>query len=349
MNPRSLMRPDIVRLDDVAPPPSALEAVRLDANENPYGPSPGVFAALTGIRPEYYPDPGYTRLRRALAGYLSVSAEQIICSAGADEMLEIILRLFLAPGDEVITLPPTFVMYRHVTLYNHGRVVEVPRGESFTVDVAAVGRAVTDRTKVIFLCNPNNPTGNLAGRDAVERLLATQKMVVVDEAYAEFAGTSVVDLAAASPNLIILRTMSKWAALAGLRLGYAVVHPSVAEQMMKAKAPFNVGVASEAAGMAALEDREYLMRNVTLIVEERERLRARLEALGRGHVYPSHTNFLYWETDDAGALQERLARSGVLVRAFAYPRPALRITAGTPQQSAALMAALEEAYAALAG
>ena len=302
MNIRDLMRADLVALEEYPPPRIAeLErelgrpVVKLDANENPYGPSPGVRAALATCCVERYPDAESVELRAGLGDYLGVDPARIVCSSGGDEMLDLLLRLFLEPGDEVIDLPPSFVMYELSTTYNRGTLIEVPRDTStFAVDVEAVERALTPRTKVIFLCSPNNPTGNPTPREDVIRLLESGRVVVLDEAYAEFAGRTLVHLTETYPNLVVLRTMSKWAGLAGLRLGYAVVDPAVAVEMYKVKSPYNVGIASQVAGVASLRDQQYLLGNVQRIIEERERLLTRLAALGFGTVYPSETNFLYW-------------------------------------------------------
>lgn len=359
MNPLQLMRPDLVELEvyPERPPLAELESragqpiVRLDANENPYGPSPRVPEALAGCCVERYPDADCTELRIALGCYLGVEPERLVCSSGGDEMLELLLRLFLEPGDEVVDCTPSFAMYALTAAYNRGKVVQVPRDERFAVDVPALEAKLSPRTKVIFLCSPNNPTGGSTPQRDVIRLLETGRMVVLDEAYAEFAGRTLVGLTARYRNLIVLRTMSKWASLAGLRLGYAVVDPEVAGQIRKIKSPYNVGAAAQAAGVASLKDTEYLMANVRRIVRERERLRSRLAALPYGTVYPSESNFLYWSTGGVDSAELRLAmmERGALVRAFRDPADALRVSVGTPEDSDTLMGALEEAYAALAG
>lgn len=359
MSLRRLMRADLVALQPYTLPPDrealgreiGRTVVKLDANENPYGPAPGVAGTLACADLAPYPDAGSTQLRAALSEYLGVGPERIVCSAGGDEMIDLLLRLFLEPGDEVIDCTPSFLMYELSTVYNRGTVVPVPRDERFAVRVEAVEEAITPRTKVIFLCNPNNPTGNPTPREDIVRLLQLGCILVLDEAYAEFAGYSHVDLGLRYPNLVVLRTMSKWAALAGVRLGYAVVAPEVAEEMAKIKSPYNVGIAAQVAGLASLRERDYLMANVGKIVEERQRLEERLREWGRGVVYPSQTNFLYWTTGgiDARALREALMRRGVLVRAFPQPVQALRFTVGTPDQSDVLMEALEESYDELAG
>jgi histidinol-phosphate aminotransferase len=353
MNPRDLMRADLCALEAFPPSPPLGEiarrlgrpVVKLDANENPYGPAPGVVEALAACDYARYPDPHCTVLRRRLGDYLGVDAAGIVCSAGGDEGLDHLLRLFLEVGDEVIDCTPSFVMYGLVTVYNHGRLVRVPRDAGFAVDVDAVERALTPRTRVIFVCSPNNPTGNSTPREDILRLLESGRVVVLDEAYAEFAGRTHVDLVASHPNLVVLRTMSKWAALAGLRLGYAVADPSVVEEMAKVSSPFHVGMAAQAAGTASLDQRDYLMANVRRVVAERERMFGLLTDLRQGRVYPSETSFVYWAVEgSAKALRDALLERGVLVRAFHDPLEALRISVGTPEETDILLAALEEVF-----
>jgi histidinol-phosphate aminotransferase len=353
-----LLRRDLAALEPYPPPPTIemLEerlgrpVVKLDANENPYGPSPRVHEALSRCNVERYPDAGCTRLRELLGAFLPTDPERIVCTVGGDELLDLITRLFLEPGNEAIDCTPSFAMYHVTARANGGRVVDVPRGEGFAVDLDGVLRALTDRTKIIFLCSPNNPTGNPTPRAHIERLLETDRILVLDEAYAEFAGRTLVPLAERYRNLVVLRTMSKWAALAGIRLGYAVMDPLLIAEMTKLKAPYNVSSAAQAAGIASLEDAGYLMGNVRRIVEERERLFSRLQALPYGHVYPSETNFLYWRLPfgNARAWRDAMMERGVLIRALRKPVQALRFSVGLREESEALLAALEEVHALMA-
>jgi histidinol-phosphate aminotransferase len=359
MNLDHLIRRDLVSLEVYPETPTIDEmeqilgrrVIKLDSNENPYGPSPRVFTALAALCAERYPDAECKVLRNGFGRYLGVDPAKIVCSNGGDEMLDLLLRLFLEPGDEMIDLTPSFVMYELNTLYNQGKVVRVPRLDGFQVDVDGIERALTGRTKVIFLCSPNNPTGNSTPDEDIERVIALGRIVVLDEAYAEFAGKSLVHLTERYPNLIVFRTMSKWAALAGMRLGYAVMDPSIATHFRKSKPPYNVGIAAQVAGIASLEDKEYLLANVAKIVAERERLRERLQRLPFGTVYPSETSFLYWRTGGVSpaALKLAMKERGVLIRAFTEPADALRFSVGTPEESDILLAALQEAYAEVVG
>ena len=359
MTIQDLLRQDIADLKPYPPPPTVemlqrrlhRTFVKLDANENPYGASPRVYEALRHCNALRYPDAACTELRERLGEFLETEPERIVCTVGGDEMIDLLTRLFLDPGDEMIDCTPAFLMYAISGAVNRGRIVAVPRDENFAVDVAGVERAVNDRSKIIFLCNPNNPTGNMTPDADIIRILDTGRIVVLDEAYAEFSGHSLVHLAPRYPNLVVLRTMSKWAALAGIRLGYAIVDPSLVEEFTKIKSPYNVSITAQVAGVASLDDRAYLMEHVRAICAERERLHDRLCALGFGQVYPSAANFLYWKIPFGRAADWRadLMDRGILIRALSEPVEALRLSVGMPEESNLLLAALEDTYAARVG
>jgi histidinol-phosphate aminotransferase len=190
------------------------QIVKLDGNENPYGPSPRVKEALADFDLYHlYPDPEQRRVRRALADYLGLDSEHIVVGNGSDELLELIACLFLSPGDAAVNCVPTFGMYPFVSQIRGARVVEVPRREDFGLDVAGVQEAAEKGAKVIFLASPNNPSGNVMSAAELEAVLATGALVVVDEAYVEFSDRSFVGLVPQRDNLIVLRTFSKWAGL----------------------------------------------------------------------------------------------------------------------------------------
>lgn len=355
----TLMRPDLAALQPYTPivPFEALserlgipahDIVKLDANENPYGPSPRAIAALASY-PHYaiYPDPDHTSLRRAIAAYIDQPIERIVCGNGSDEIIDLLLRLIVAPGDAVVEAPPTFGMYRFNAGVVGGRAVQAPRDERFDVDVEMVGAAVErEQAKIIFLPSPNNPTGNSLRRGAVERLLELPALLVVDEAYAEFAGDSVADLVGRHPNLIVLRTFSKWAGLAGLRVGYGLMDEALAAQLWKIKPPYNVNVAANVAAIASLDDAAYLMSNVGRIVAERERVFAALREIPGLQPYPSSANFVLMRVSgvDAAGLKHDLEQQGILLRYYSTAGLAdcVRISIGTPEQNDRALAAMRE-------
>jgi histidinol-phosphate aminotransferase len=325
---------------------------KLDGNENPYGASPKVAAALG--RFEYYniyPDPAQTLVREAVGEYVGAAPEQIVFGSGSDELLEITAMLFLDAGDGVVSAPPTFGMYDFLTRVYNARLISVPRREDFALDLPAMERALDEGAKIVYLASPNNPTGNPLPREELERLLSHNAVIVVDEAYAEFAGTSAVGMIADHDNLIVIRTFSKWAGLAGLRAGYAVVPPSLVEILWRAKVPYNLSVASEQAILASLEDREHLRKNVNLIVEERGRMGERLAALGWVRPYPSAGNFLLCEIrgPEARDVRDQLRKRGILTRYFDQPglRNCIRISVGLPRDTDRVVEALSEIGAAV--
>ncbi len=327
------------------------QVMKLDGNESPYGPSPEAVRAMARFdRYNIYPDPEQRKVRRALADYLGVSEEHIVAGAGSDELIDLLLRAIISPGEGVINCTPTFGMYAFSTAVCGGRVIEVARREDFSLDVAGVESAAPE-AKVIFVASPNNPSGNLMSRRELDALLDSDILVAVDEAYGEFAGESFAPLVTERGNLVVLRTFSKWAGLAGLRAGYGVLPPPLAALLMRIKPPYNLNVAAQAALLASLEDRARLMEGVRAIVEERERLAATLGALEFIEVLPSRANFLLCRLQglDAREMRERLARRGIFVRHFDVPRlrDCLRITVGLPSQSEPLVRALREIGAEL--
>ncbi len=340
--------PDTLR--DVPPD----KIVKIDANENPYGVSPGVLKALAAYRDwNIYPDAEQTRLRALLQDYTGVAAESIVAANGSGEVLDEILRLLLEPGDEVINCVPTFDMYRFRTLINRGRVVAVPRDADFGVDVRAVKAAVTPRTKLIVLANPNNPTGNATGREAILDLLETGVPVLADEAYYEFCGETVAPLVGRYPNLMVLRTFSKWAALAGLRIGYGLLPPDIARYLMLIKLPYNVNLAAQVAVEQSLKDRDGLLAKVQAIVRERAVMFRALQELGWLNALPSRANYIFCflQRGNARDLCGRLQQRGILVRYFDQPRlqNGIRFSVGRPDQTRTLIEALKELEGSLHG
>jgi len=305
-NVEDLLRPDIYEMEEYTPiePFEVLSArlglpaeriIKLDGNENPYGPSPRALAALADYeRYHIYPDPEHTLLREAIQDYLGVGKAHVMFGNGSDELIDLIMRLFLGPGEAVINCPPTFGMYSFDAAVCGAQVVEVPRRPDFSLDVEAIYRRALEKSplkKLLLINSPNNPDGGLTSREDLLPLLELPLIVVVDEAYAEFSGTSLVDLVPEHPNLIVLRTFSKWAGLAGLRIGYGVFPLGIIRHLWKMKQPYNVNVAAQVAALASLEDLGYLRANVQRIVAERERLYAELKKLDFLRPYPSQSNF----------------------------------------------------------
>jgi histidinol-phosphate aminotransferase len=328
------------------------DIVKLDANENPYGPPPEVLAALGAMRfPHVYPDPETRALRAALAAWHGVDAARLLVGCGADELIDLLMRVVLDPGDAVIDCPPTFTMYRFDADVNAARVLRVPRGPGFALDVPGIAAAVAAHApKVVFLTSPNNPDGSLISDAELEAVLALPVLVVLDEAYIEFAGvpSRISWVGAARPNLAVLRTFSKCAALAGLRVGYGAFPPGLSEYMWAAKQPYNVSAAAEVAALAALSNMPYLDDVRDRLVAERGRLAAGLAAVPFLEPAPSAANFVLCRvTDgrDARGLRDALAeRYGIMVRHYATAELSgyVRVSVGKPEHTDALLAALAE-------
>jgi histidinol-phosphate aminotransferase len=264
-------------------------------------------------------------------------------------MIDWIQRMFLNRGDAIVDVPPSFEMYGFFARVNGARIISAPRRADFAIDLDAVESAAGDGKippKLLYLANPSNPDGGLASPAEMEQLLALPVMIVLDEAYAEFAGESYASRVPTQPNLIVVRTFSKWAGMAGLRVGYAVAPQPIAAKLWQCKAPENVNAAGIVAARASIDDAEYLLANVRRIVEERERLSAELKRLGFIDPIPSRTNFILCRVEgrEARAIHDALAARGILIRAFSSPRLAgyIRVSVGTPEQDDILLRALRE-------
>lgn len=335
------VKPLDVLAEEIGVPVSRL--VKLDANENLYGAPDEVFEAIACADLHIYPDPGQNALREAIAGYVGVEPEQIVAGTGADDLIDIILRLTCPEAAAILT--PTFGMYSFLARINHVRPMEVPRGPRFEVDIEATRRAVEAGAKVVFLASPNNPTGNCLSRAEAEALCALDALIVVDEAYIEFGGESFIPLIADHRNLIVLRTFSKWAGLAGLRVGYSVSVRELALPMMAIKQPYNVSVAGDVSARAALAHRGRVFETVRCIVAERDRMARDVAALGWLEPLPSHSNFVLFRVTggrSARGAAASLRRRGVLVRYYDRPDLAnyIRISTGRPEDTDRLLEAL---------
>ena len=353
-----LIRPQLIDLVGYAPStsPETLKGkvevpvediIKLDANENPYGCSPRVQQALAAYPYlNIYPDAGQTELRKLLQEYTGVGAEHIVASGGSNQLIDLIVRLFVGSGDEVINCVPTFDVYRFSTEICGGTLVDVPRDKDFAVNIGAVKAAISEKTRLIFLANPNSPTGNITPQKDIREIVDTGLPVVVDEAYYEFSGETVAPLVGRYENLMVLRTFSKWAGLAGLRVGYGIFPPKIADYLLMIKIPYNVNVAAVVAVRESLKDIDYLLDRVKAIVAERERLFAELKKVKWLKPYPSQANFILCAVPNGKAreLKQELQNRGILVRYFDKPllRNYLRISAGKPEHTDVLIKTLQE-------
>jgi histidinol-phosphate aminotransferase len=337
------------------------ELIRLIANENPLGPSSRVAPALADFD-EYHIHPDYGPLKEVVARYArvgpgrarheaaSLTAEWVVLSNGADEMIDLLIRLFVEPGEAVVISPPTFSMYRFYARVNRCRLLTVPRHDDLSLDVAAIERHVEASdaglaARVLFVASPGNPSGRAIPLRLTERLLELPLMVVVDEAYIEFGGESAVDLLPDHENLVILRTFSKWAGMAGLRLGYALLAPRFARYLAGIRPPYNVNAAAMVAALATLDDLDAVRANVARLMEERGRLAEELRDIPWLQPLPSDANFILCRVGDrrAQTVVERLLDRGIMIRGFSDPAMVnyVRISVGRPEENDALLAALK--------
>jgi histidinol-phosphate aminotransferase len=322
-------------------------SIKLASNENPLGPSPRALDALRASLGSLnrYPDGGAYYLRADLGRALGVDPGQLIFGNGSNELLDIAVRTFLRPGDEALMATPSFVVYA-MAVRGHGcRAVEVPCRD-LRHDLDAMAAAVTDRTRMVFIANPNNPTGTFNTALEFDRFMDAvpgDVIVVVDEAYFEYVtAPSYADSMKhmrAGRNVIIMRTFSKIYGLAALRIGYGIAHPELLVEMNKIREPFNTNTLAQVAARAALADDEHVQRSRRVNEEGKRYLYAELERLGLSCV-PTEANFVFVPLGvDARALYEGLLREGVIVRQVGPA--AVRITVGLPEENRRLVAALQ--------
>lgn len=325
------------------------DIIKLDANENPYGPPPEVVEALGTLKfPYVYPDPESRRLRAALAEDSCLEIEYILAGCGADELIDLIMRCVLDPGDKIVDCPPTFTMYEFDAAVNGALVIKVPRLSNFSLNIPQIIEVVKqEKPKCIFLTSPNNPDGSVINDEDLRKILDLPILVVLDEAYIEFSGLqSKMNWVKKHDNLIVLRTFSKRAGLAGLRVGYGAFPLSIIEYLWRAKQPYNVSVAAEVSACAALQNPGYLERVKSLLVQERERLFKLLEEVPYLNPFPSFSNFILCEVTsgkDAKKLKEDLASMGVMIRHYNNKelRGYVRVSVGKPEHTDSLLKCLK--------
>ena len=326
------------------------DAIKLASNENPLPPSERVQKAIVAALATLnrYPDGGGFYLRQALAKKHGVTPEHVVLGNGSNELIELLVHAFMRPGDEAVVPHPSFVVYP-MSVQAAGGIRVVVMLRDYRLDLEAMGRAVTPLTKLVFIANPNNPTATMVTADEVERFMARvpdRTVVVFDEAYVEFAqGPDFPDSLGymkQGRKVVVLRTFSKAASLAGLRVGYGVADPDAVALLNRIRPPFNVNSLAQAAALAALDDEPHILECVRLIDAGRQFLYDEFKALGLKYV-PSRANFILVDVGRSAAeIYQKLLREGVIVRPLTSfgMETALRITIGTPQENRRLVRAL---------
>ncbi|MFL2587763.1 MAG: histidinol-phosphate transaminase [Flavobacteriaceae bacterium] len=305
------------------------EKIFLDANENPFE---------NGFN--RYPDPLQRKLKRTLADVKQVKSEQILLGNGSDEVLDLIFRTFCEPGEEeVLILPPTYGMYSVLAKLNNIIVKEVPLNKNFEIEIDSVLEAVNQKTKIIFICSPNNPSGNAIPLDQIEQLLDRFKgILVVDEAYIDFSEQkSALSILDQYPQLLVCQTFSKAYGLAGIRLGMCYANPLIIDYFNKIKPPYNVNSLTQSRALAQLETSESIQNQVISLISERKKLEQELKQFDFvSKIYPSDANFLLVVVDDANKRYDQFLDAGVVLRNRSRLQGcnnALRVTVGTPEEN----------------
>ncbi len=332
------------------------EIVKLDANENPYGACQAARFALANLAFSHiYPDPESRELRSVLSCFTNVPVENLLAGAGADELIDLILRVMLDPQDAIINFPPTFGMYDFNARLNNGQVINVARRDDFSIDLQAAEKALlTSNAKVVFVANPNNPDGSLLATRVLDEMLSWPALIVIDEAYIEFSANnhtewqkkSLITAVPTRENLVVLRTFSKWAGLAGLRVGYGAFPLWLINELWRTKQPYNVNVAATKAALASLNSLNELEANIQSIRTERVSFGKQLKEIGYLQPLPSEGNFILVKllNRTSEKLQNYLITRGIFIRRYKTEalRDYIRISIGTPADMQKLVRALEE-------
>lgn len=324
---------------------------KLDANENPFNLFDKIrekfIDEIMDLELNRYPDTDSNELRGLLAKSIGAKKENILCGNGSDEIIQIIINTFVDKEEYVITHNPTFSMYKIFTMIAGGVALEVPCKNAFYIDVDQIIQEANGRkAKVIFLCNPNNPTGILIPRKDIEKIINnTKAIVVVDEAYYEFLDETVIDLVNQCERLIVLRTLSKAYALAGARIGYAVAHEKTMELLYRVKPPYNVNVFSQTIGKLFLQQRQLINDHVQRIKKERDYLVEIFSKIEGIEIFPTSSNFILIKSLEAKKIMEACKENGIAIRGFAKEgllQDCIRITVGTREENNRLVHLMEK-------
>lgn len=351
MDIKKLVRPGIAGIDIYQPGEEREDHAKLSSNENPLSPHPRIIAAVTQALEEAnrYPISGSPQLTQALADFHGVTPGEIMVGAGSNEIIDLLVRAFVGPDEAVVYPVPSFIVYGLIAKICGCRGVAVPCRD-YRLDLEAMRDAIDNKTRMVFICNPNNPTSTIVSGAEVDAFLDGLRedvIVVMDEAYVDYVDDAdypdSLALRHRRNTLITLRTFSKFYAIAGIRIGYAIADPVVVDTLHRVRQPFNVSRLAQVAGFAALECREALAPMAHQAIRERKRVRAELLALGI-NCPPSQANFLFVDLGDHDLdLHAALAARGVIIRRLGQFGSALntyRITIGTPEENDRLLDAL---------
>jgi len=333
MNIKKLIRPCLKQFKPYVPSSTveqvseeinidANKIIKLDTGENPYLESMQDKECLKKIKLFLYPDPLSTKLRKKLSIYTGYNPDYIVCGNGSDELIDLIIRAFVNPKDEVIISPPTFPMYEFFTQLADGITIKILRSEknNFSINVENIVKAINKKTKLIFIDSPGNPTGVVVNNKEIISLLKQECVIVVDEAYFEYCGQSAIKLVKKYPNLIVLRTFSKWCGLASLRIGYAIANPAIINIINSIKPPYNINAAAQAMACSILDNRSKLQKKLSQVIKYRQELIERLNEVLNLMAYPSQGAYVLIKPKvSALKIQSFLKKKGIIVKVKKLP------------------------------
>ena len=324
--------------------------IKLDGNESPFQLPPGIREklgeSLIGVQIHRYPDPEAKKLRERIARAEGVSTDSVLLGNGSDELIGMLILALTGASGKVLYPTPTFSMYGLTATAMGAEVIEVPLDEDFDIDLEAfLGCIEREDPDLIFLASPNNPTGNAYSADRIKRIIeASEGVVVVDEAYADFSGYTFMPMLEKNENLVIMRTLSK-VGFAGLRLGMLYAKAELARELNKVRYPYNINSLSQAAAELVLDNHEFVTENIQLIVRERDRVMGELRSLSGIEPYSSDANFIIFRVGDADSVFKELSDRDILIRNFNKPgrlQNCMRVTIGTPEENNAFIDALRD-------
>lgn len=323
---------------------------KLDANESPYN-LPGnilenIIKKIKNIDFNRYPDTNSALLRKEISNYIGVGYKNIIVGNGSDEMISVIIDTFVEEGDTVLSHEPTFVMYGLTSKISGANYIDIKTDENFDVNIDELIKSANDKkAKIIFLCTPNNPTGNIIKKEKILQVInETNAIVVVDEAYVEFSGESVINEVLNHDRLIVLRTLSKAFGAAGIRTGYLVAGDKVVDRLNSVKPPYNINSISQLIATEFLKNREEILKRIDIIKSDRDNLISKMKQIESIKVYDSHANFIIFKVNDNKKVFDGLLERGVMVRNFSGGKLEnhLRVSVGNTEENEAFINALKE-------
>lgn len=313
------------------------KGILLDANENSYG---STFNGLDNLKLNRYPDPHQKDLKKVVENLINFPGENLFFGVGSDEIIDLLIRIFCEPGKDKILIPqPTYGMYKVSADINNVETVEVLLNDNFQIDFESIKEKLSSDISLLFLCSPNNPTGNLLNKEDIINICKHENLIVaVDEAYIDFAGEgSLINEVSSHPNLIVIRTFSKAWGLAGIRIGYCAADKDIIDYLFKVKAPYNINSLTRYVLENSVKNIEKKDAFINKIIIERERLKNLLESLpGVQKVFPSDANFILFKCSDAKDVQKKLAEKGIIIRdRSSQPKldDCLRLSVGTEEEN----------------